>query len=190
MGQVSSCANALKAFFRELREPAFNTTSYADIIQLMDEGASYNRKSLKLEQNPFLSPFAAESLFGVKGRGESTAAHQRPREGTIARGLQGTCSSIGFDFDLNLQTHHAPRSCPPCPPPLWSISHAGKADDAEKIAAIKVILTEHIDGRNLTLLRILFFFIAEVGSHHEKNGMTCKNLAIVFGTYQSPFVHA
>ena len=71
MGQVSSCANALKAFFRELREPAFNTTSYADIIQLMDEGASYNRKSLKLEQNPFLSPFAAESLFGVKGEAKA-----------------------------------------------------------------------------------------------------------------------
>ena len=38
LGQVSSCANALKAFFRELREPAFNTASYSDIIQLMDEG--------------------------------------------------------------------------------------------------------------------------------------------------------
>jgi len=94
LGQVSSCANALKAFFRELREPAFNTASYSDIIQLMDEG---------------------------------------------------------------------------------------KADEDEKIAAIKVILLEHISSRNLTLLRILFYFIAEVGSHHEKNGMTCKNLAIVFG---------
>lgn len=38
LGQVSSCANALKAFFRELREPAFDTDSYSDIIQLMDEG--------------------------------------------------------------------------------------------------------------------------------------------------------
>jgi len=94
LGQVSSCANALKAFFRELREPAFDTDSYSDIIQLMDEG---------------------------------------------------------------------------------------KADDGEKIDAIKVILNQHISGRNLTVLRILFFFIAEVGAHHEKNGMTCANLAIVFG---------
>lgn len=51
----------------------------------------------------------------------------------------------------------------------------------EKIDAIKVILNQHISGRNLTVLRILFFFIAEVGAHHEKNGMTCANLAIVFG---------
>ena len=94
LGQVSSCANALKAFFRELREPAFNTESYSPIIQLMDT------------------------------------------------------------------------------PP---------SDEAAKIVSIREILQEHVFGRNLTVLRVLFKFIGEVGGFHESNGMTVANLAIVFG---------
>jgi Rho GTPase-activating protein 1 len=55
------------------------------------------------------------------------------------------------------------------------------ADEAAKIVSIRQILQEHVIGKNLTTLRVLFKFISEVGGFHEATGMTVANLAIVFG---------
>ena len=42
-GQVSTCANALKAFFRDLVQPVINTAAYKLIIELMDASSQKKR---------------------------------------------------------------------------------------------------------------------------------------------------
>ena len=106
LGQVSSCANALKAFFRELLEPVINTSAYPLIIQLMD-----------------------------------TTLKQRVDIGGVREG----------------------------------------GDVAEMVATVRSIFQTHVDGQNLTTLRVLFIFLAEIASFSDSNSMTVKNLALVFG---------
>lgn len=57
----------------------------------------------------------------------------------------------------------------------------GGSDVDGTTAALKRLLTSDCPGRNLTVLRALVFFLADVGSKSDMNSMSVANCAIVFG---------
>lgn len=69
----------------------------------------------------------------------------------------------------------------PCPAfgAVGSLIHQEDAED--KSAKMKDLLVEHLPAVHLTVLRAAVYFLFDVSEHHESNGMSLDNIAIVLG---------